>query len=65
VKIGDGDGKSLIMAPQFYVFWAVSVPVTLLVLVMWILWSQREEIATFVAGWWPSKKQNSDSDKEA
>jgi hypothetical protein len=35
------------MAPQFYIFWAVSAPVTILVLIVWSLWLQRAEIAKF------------------
>lgn len=52
------------MAPQFYIFWAVSVPVTLLVLVLWILWSQRVEIAKFIDDWQESKRQKSADGKE-
>jgi hypothetical protein len=37
------------MAPQFHIFWAVSAPVTILVLVVWIVWLQRVEIANFLA----------------
>lgn len=60
MKVGDGDEKSLTMAPQFYIFWAVSVPVTLLVLIIWILWSQRVEIAKFIGDWQEYKKQKAD-----
>lgn len=42
------DEKRLVMAPQFYVFWAVSAPVTILVLITWILWLQRAEIAKLI-----------------
>jgi len=59
VKVGDGDEKSLTMAPQFYIFWAVSVPVTLLVLITWVWWSQRVEIAKFIGDWRESRKQKS------
>jgi hypothetical protein len=37
------------MAPQFHIFWAVSAPVTILVLVVWIVWLQRVDIANFLA----------------
>lgn len=36
------------MAPQFYVFWAVSAPVTVVVVILWIAWLQRAEIARIV-----------------
>jgi hypothetical protein len=65
VKVGEGDEKSLNMAPQFYIFWAVSVPVTLLVLIIWVWWSQRVEIAKFIADWRESRKQKSADGKEA
>lgn len=53
------------MAPQFYIFWAVSVPVTILVLIMWIVWSQRVEIAKFVAERRKVEEKKSDGIKEA
>ena len=65
MKIGDGDEKSLTMAPQFYIFWAVSVPVTVLVLIMWILWLQRVEIAKFIGVRWRWKVQKPEDGKEA
>lgn len=42
------DEKSLVMAPQFYIFWAVAAPVTILVVITWIVWLQRAEIAKFL-----------------
>jgi hypothetical protein len=64
VKISDGDDRSLTMVPQFYIFWAVSVPVTLLVLILWILWSQRVEVAKFISDWQESSRQKSDDGKD-
>ena len=60
MEAGDGDDKSLTMTPQFYIFWAVSVPVTILVLIMWIVWSQRVEIAKFIGERRQSEEQKSD-----
>ncbi|KAI1667980.1 hypothetical protein Ptr902_09901 [Pyrenophora tritici-repentis] len=44
----DADKTRLVMAPQFYVFWAVSAPVTIAVVIAWIMWLQRAEIARFI-----------------
>ncbi|EFQ89187.1 hypothetical protein PTT_14651 [Pyrenophora teres f. teres 0-1] len=46
----DADKTRLVMAPQFYVFWAVSAPVTIAVIIAWIMWLQRAEIARFIYG---------------
>jgi len=47
VKLDDND-RSFIMAPQSYLFWAVSAPVTILILITWIMWLQRTEIANYL-----------------
>lgn len=44
----DADDRHLVMAPQFYLFWAVSAPVTILVVLMWVVWLQRTEIANYL-----------------
>ncbi|RYN25189.1 hypothetical protein AA0114_g12719 [Alternaria tenuissima] len=46
----DADEKRLIMAPQFRIFWVISAPVTVAVVIFWIAWLQRAEIARFVYG---------------
>ncbi|KAI5924314.1 hypothetical protein F4810DRAFT_664866 [Camillea tinctor] len=42
VKITDDD--KIVISGQFWQFWAVAVPVTLFVLTLWALWTQRREI---------------------
>jgi hypothetical protein len=38
---GDGTNGTLILSPDFWIFWAVSVPLTAITLVSWWWWHQR------------------------
>jgi cytochrome b561 len=38
--------NKVIMTSQFWIFWVVAGPVTLLVIVLWVSWIQRSEIMT-------------------
>lgn len=38
--------NKVVMTSQFWIFWAVAGPVTLLVIVLWVSWIQRSEIMT-------------------
>lgn len=44
------DDNKIVMAGQFWIFGAVAGPITLLIVVLWVLWIQRREISNLVAG---------------
>lgn len=35
-------GKSMVVSKRFWVYWAVTVPLTFLTLVIWVLWTRRQ-----------------------
>ena len=39
------------MTGQFWIFWAIAGPTTLIVVVTWILWIQRSEVARLLKRW--------------
>jgi len=39
------DGNHIRMSSQFWVFWAIATPITVVVLVTWLIWIQRVEFA--------------------
>ncbi|GAB1310630.1 Magnesium transport protein CorA [Madurella fahalii] len=48
-RISDTDGVEL--THQFWVFWAVAAPMTAFVLILWMCWIQRSELAKIVTDW--------------
>jgi hypothetical protein len=36
--------QQLQVSSQFWIFWAVALPLTALVIIIWILWTQRKEV---------------------
>ena len=43
----------LVVSPHFWIFWSVSIPLTVVVLVIYTLWAQRAE----VRAWWAEKSR--------
>lgn len=43
-KISDDDDKLRLITGQFWIFWAVAGPITLVVLITWACWIQRVEV---------------------
>lgn len=38
----------MVLAPDFWKFWIIAAPVTVGVVIIWILWTQRSEIGRFI-----------------
>ena len=36
-------GKAMVVSPQFWIYWAVTVPLTLITLIGWALWWNFEK----------------------
>lgn len=54
-------GQSI--SDQFWVYWAVTLPLTVVVIIIWIIWSYRTELARWMRG---SKSRHADlEDDEA
>ncbi|KAK4456470.1 hypothetical protein QBC42DRAFT_281220 [Cladorrhinum samala] len=48
-KISDDDDKLRLITGQFWKFWAVAGPITLVVLITWATWIQRIQVREFLA----------------
>jgi hypothetical protein len=42
------DDRHMSVSSQFWVFWAVAAPITVFVLLAWLLWLQRVEVLKYV-----------------
>jgi hypothetical protein len=44
------NNNHLLVSPQFWIFWSFAIPLTAVVLVIYILWVQRAEVRVWYAG---------------
>jgi Mg2+ and Co2+ transporter CorA len=47
----DRDAGSFRMVPQFGIFWAIAAPVTVLVILVWVIWSKRDQLRATLKRW--------------
>jgi hypothetical protein len=52
------DGSGLLVSDKFWIFWVVSLPITFVVVVIWVAWTQRKEIVEYVADWRRRRHEN-------
>lgn len=52
------DGSGLFVSDKFWIFWVVSLPITFVVVMIWVAWTQRKEIAEYVADWRRRRHEN-------
>lgn len=38
------DGYHIRLSPQFWIYWAVVIPLTALILIAWIVWINRKQL---------------------
>jgi hypothetical protein len=52
------DGSGLFVSDKFWVFWVVSLPITFVVVMIWVAWTQRTEIVGYVTDWRRRRHEN-------
>lgn len=43
------DNGHLVISSEFYIFWSIAIPLTVVVLVIYTLWAQRAEIRAWLS----------------
>ena len=55
----DNKASGIKVSSRFWIFWTISIPMTLGIMLVWFCWIQRKELRSWLRGFQPHKESNS------